>query len=124
MAGVAHRGTRRVAHPPDAAAHSTGTTVGSAPRVTVTGISPSGSDSVLGDVSHVTYRPDDAEPTGSGSPVSYDIVDTGLQMTMVMNASESWDPRGAARSPPITALLDSAMPLVSFHLMVAPTEVR
>lgn len=44
-------------------------------------------------------------------------------MIMVMNACGSWDPRAAVRCRPIAALLDSAMPLVSFHSMVASIEV-
>ena len=43
---------------------------------------------------------------------------------MVMNALGSWKPRALARMRPIDALLDSAMPLVSFHSMVASIEDR
>jgi hypothetical protein len=38
---------------------------------------------------------------------------------MVMNASGSWKPRALVRSRAMAALLDSAIPLVSFHSMVA-----
>ena len=45
-------------------------------------------------------------------------------MIMVMKASGSWKPRALARMRPIDALLDSAIPLVSFHSMVASIEAR
>ena len=62
--------------------------------------------------------------------VGHDVVAQGRSgarparssMIMVMNASGSWKPRALARMRPIDALLDSAMPLVSFHSMVASIE--
>ena len=45
-------------------------------------------------------------------------------MIIVMKAVGSWKPRALARMRPMEALLDSAMPLVSFHSMVASIEGR
>ena len=45
-------------------------------------------------------------------------------MIMVMKAWAVWKPRALVRMRPIDALLDSAMPLVSRHSMVASMEVR
>ena len=45
-------------------------------------------------------------------------------MIMVMKASGSWNPRALPRIRPIDALLDSAMPLVSRHSIVASIDAR
>ena len=45
-------------------------------------------------------------------------------MIMVMKAWGSWKPRALVRMRPMAALLDSAIPLVSFHSMVASIEGR
>lgn len=45
-------------------------------------------------------------------------------MIMVMNAFGSWKPRALARMRPIEALLDSAIPLVKPHSMVASIDAR
>jgi hypothetical protein len=45
-------------------------------------------------------------------------------MIMVMNAWGSWKPLAAERFRPIAALLDSLMPLLSFHSMAASRDGR
>lgn len=45
-------------------------------------------------------------------------------MIMVMNACGSWKPRALARIRPIEALLDSAIPFVKPHSMVASIDAR
>ncbi len=45
-------------------------------------------------------------------------------MIMVMKAWGSWKPRALARMRPMAALFDSAIPLVSFHSMVASIDAR
>lgn len=45
-------------------------------------------------------------------------------MIMVMKALGLWKPRALARMRPMLALLDSAIPLVSRHSMVASIEAR
>jgi len=45
-------------------------------------------------------------------------------MIMVMNDLGSWKPRALVRIRPMEALLDSAIPFVSRHSMVASIDSR
>ena len=45
-------------------------------------------------------------------------------MIMVMKAWGSWKPRAAERMRPMAALLDSEIPLLSFHSMAASSDAR